>query len=139
MKRKSSPPLTLPSELLMELQPKSKKGRYHARKVQLAGQTFDSKMEADHYLVLLSRLQSGEIAGLTLQPQWEIIPKWKNPYTGKTVRAKRYTADFQYLENGRVIVEEVKSKATKTARDFSLRWHLIQVQHPEIEFRLVME
>lgn len=69
---------------------------------------FDSKREEKRYgeLVLLERL--GEISDLKRQPKFELIPKQDGE------RAVYYYGDFSYLQDGDLVVEDVKCKATIT-------------------------
>ena len=75
--------------------------------------TFDSMAEARRFDELHAMAKAGKIQGLTLQPEYEIIGQVK--HTGhRTMRKRKYIADFRYTKNGEVIVEDVKSKPTKT-------------------------
>lgn len=94
---------------------------------------FDSQVEYLRYLMLRSDEEAGRITGLTLHPQFVLIDKFKD-CDGKTERAVKYTADFQYVEDGRTVVEDVKSAATKTARDYPLRRKLFKHRYPHIRF-----
>ena len=77
-------------------------------KVHHNGMTFDSKVEFERYLQLLSMQQAGEISNLECHPKFELAPKFK--HDGKTIRAITYTADFQYIDHDSAlwIVEDVK-------------------------------
>lgn len=77
--------------------------------------TFDSQKEARRYDELMFELKAGLIRDLRLQPQFTLQESYKT-YDGKRVRAIRYNADFSYIQNGALVVEDVKSKATKTAQ-----------------------
>jgi hypothetical protein len=68
--------------------------------------TFHSKKEARRYDELCLLQKAGEITALQLQP------KFPFHVAGKLICT--YHADFQYLEkDGRVVVEDVKSAATR--------------------------
>ena len=60
-------------------------------------------------------LKAGLIRDLRLQPQFTLQESYKT-HDGKRVRAIRYVADFSYTREGTLVVEDVKSKATKTAQ-----------------------
>lgn len=97
-----------------QIQPQANEGRshkYNAQKTTIGDVTFDSKREAQRYPVLLARAAAGEIHDLQLQPRFELQPAFKD-VRGKTVRAIYYVADFQYVENGHIIVEDVKGMET---------------------------
>lgn len=84
--------------------------KYGNRKVEIDGITFDSAKEARRYQELKLLQRAGEIDDLQLQERFEIIPKTPGE------RAAYYTADFTYYDRrtGRLVVEDVKSRATKT-------------------------
>lgn len=94
--------------------------KYKAKKVVLDGIEFDSRKEAGRYSELKQMQQVGIIQDLRCHPEFELIPK-----CGKE-RAAKYHADFAYIEiaTGKLVVEDVKSKATKT-RDYILRRKLM--------------
>lgn len=76
--------------------------------------TFDSKREADRYLVLKSMEEDGDIEDLRRQVRYELIPAFD--VDGKHYRAVFYTADFVYVEDGKEIVEDVKGMKTDVYR-----------------------
>lgn len=86
--------------------------KFNAKKTVVDGIKFDSKAEARRYKALKEMERSGEIESLVLQPEYELQPHYRSPGTGKTVRAIKYRADFQYKENGKTVVEDVKGKKT---------------------------
>ena len=71
------------------------------------GVRFDSKKEARRYDELLTMLRAGLISDLRLQPQFTLQESYCTE-TGERVRAVRYRA------GGKLIVEDVKSTATRT-------------------------
>lgn len=77
--------------------------KYNAKKVQMYGQTFDSRKEAERYLVLRSMANNHIISGLQRQVKYELIPKQDGE------RAVSYIADFVYRDgSGKTVVEDVK-------------------------------
>lgn len=77
------------------------------------GVTFASKKEARRYQELKLLERAGEITGLELQPKWPLVVNG--------VGIAKYHGDFAYRDNkhrmeinGKLIVEDVKSTATKT-------------------------
>ena len=75
--------------------------------------TFDSKKELLRYSELKLLEKNGMISGLERQVSFELIPKQVE--NGRVVeRAVKYIADFTYYENGKLVVEDVKSPATRT-------------------------
>lgn len=83
------------------------RNKYKASKVTVLGREFDSKKEADRFLILCGKLNRGEIAGLRGQVEYELIPAQKKS-NGKTERGVKYIADFVYQKDGKTVVEDVK-------------------------------
>ena len=118
-------------------QPKQQK--YHNQPDERNGIRFDSRKEARRYDELMLMLHAGQIRDLKLQPQFTL----QEAYTtteGKRVRAIRYVADFSYSamppywknyaeqcpdDAWYQVVEDVKSKATKT-REYQMKKKLLQ-------------
>ena len=87
--------------------------KYHAEKDIREKLKFDSRKEARRYDALVLLLRRGEISDLRVQPEFTLIEAYTTP-DGERVRALRYRADFSYRRNGELIVEDVKSAATRT-------------------------
>ena len=104
--------------------------KYHAKKTELDGITFDSRKEAQRYAELKLLERSGAIHNLQRQVRYELIPAQKKD--GKTIeRACHYIADFVYEENGKTVVEDVKGYRTKEyvlKRKLMLQVHGIEVR-----------
>lgn len=104
--------------------------KYHAKKTELDGITFDSRKEADRYAELKLLERSGAIHNLRRQVRYELIPAQKKD--GKTIeRACHYIADFVYEENRKTVVEDVKGFRTKEyvlKRKLMLQVHGIEVR-----------
>lgn len=104
---------------------KPKESKYHNEPDSRGKLRFDSKKEARRYDELLVLLHAGKIRNLRLQAQYTLQESYITP-EGERVRAIRYVADFAYErptlpdQNGTVywlpVVEDVKSRATKTAQ-----------------------
>lgn len=90
------------------------RSKYHAKKTVVDGITFDSKREADRYLVLKSMEEDGTIEDLRRQVRYELIPAFD--VDGKHHRAVSYVADFVYRENGHEVIEDVKGVVTDVYR-----------------------
>lgn len=89
-------------------------GKYHARKTTVDGIVFDSRKEADRYLVLKSMEKDGAIENLRRQVRYELIPAFD--MDGRHYRPVYYVADFVYVEDGKEVVEDVKGMRTDTYR-----------------------
>ena len=98
--------------------------KFNAKKVTVDGIEFDSLKEANRYAELRALERAGKIKDLRMQEEFELIPR-----CGKE-RPAKYHADFSYIEvdTGRKVVEDVKSRATKT-RDYILRRKLMNWRH----------
>lgn len=90
------------------------RSKYHAKKTRVDGITFDSKREADRYLVLKSMEEAGTIEDLRRQVRYELVPAFD--VDGKRYRPVFYVADFVYVEDGKEVVEDVKGMRTDTYR-----------------------
>lgn len=90
--------------------------KYHARKTTVDDITFDSKREADRYLVLKSMEEEGVIEDLRRQVRYELVPAFD--VDGKHYRPVFYVADFVYVdkETGKEVVEDVKGMRTDVYR-----------------------
>jgi hypothetical protein len=87
--------------------------KYGNRKTTVDGVTYDSAKEARRGQELRLLERAGLITDLCAQVRYELLPAQKR--NGKLVeRPVYYIADFVYKENGEEVVEDVKSKATRT-------------------------
>jgi|TARA_R100000654_G_scaffold73729_1_gene106935 hypothetical protein len=68
-------------------------------------------------------LRTKEISDLELHPKFDLMVNG--------VKIGRYTADFRYKKGSDIIVEDVKSRATKT-RDYMLRKKILATYNPPI-------
>ena len=98
----------------------SSSNKYKAIKTEIDGIKFDSLKEGRRYgeLKLLERAHA--IKELQVHVRFSLDV---NGY-----HICNYTPDFTYLENGLLVVEDVKSTATKT-RDYLLRKKLMMAIH----------
>lgn len=88
-----------------------RESKYHAKKVIVDGITFDSQKEATRWSELKLMEKAGLIQNLQRQVKYELIPPYKDGK--KTIlRGCSYIADFQYEENGRLVVEDSKGMQT---------------------------
>ena len=105
------------------------KNKYGARRMWFDGNVFDSAAEKDRYIELKLLERAGQISKLALQPAFNII----QPQPGE--KGAKYTADFMYMENGKIIVEDVKSEITVKKPDYVLRRKLFKLKYPDYVFR----
>jgi len=99
------------------------RNKYNAIKQTYNGELFDSKKELKRYMELELLLRAKEITDLELHPKFDLMVNG--------VKIGRYTADFRYKNGSDIIVEDVKSKATKT-RDYMLRKKILATYDPPI-------
>ena len=108
--------------------------KYKAKKTIIDGITFDSKSEARRYEELKLLQRGGAIKHLSLQPRFMLQEGFKNIHTGKKERAIEYVADFQYDEEDRTIVEDVKGFKTadyKIKRKLFIKRYQSEYKHIE--------
>lgn len=96
--------------------------KYHSKKTIAYGIEFDSKKEAMRYRELKFLEASGKIENLKTQVKFVLLPAQKEPDTvgpkGGKIRGKvlerevSYIADFVYVEDGRMVVEDTKGVRT---------------------------
>ena len=99
---------------------------------------FDSKSEMQRYMQLLQSQGMGLISQLECQKRYELAPRLTHTvYKQLKTKIKaverlycnaiHYTCDFFYYdcEKQQYVIEEVKSKYTKTIRDYPLRRNLV--------------
>lgn len=86
------------------------RSKYRARKTTVDGITFDSRKEANRYLVLKGMEEDGVIENLHRQVRYELVPAFD--VDGRHYRPVYYVADFVYVEDGKEVVEDVKGVRT---------------------------
>lgn len=95
-----------------------KKSKYKNIKITVDGILFDSKWEAKRYGILRMRQHAGEITDLKLQVAFDLAVNG--------ISNGKYIADFTYLENGQLVVEDAKGVMTDT---FKLKKKLMKSIH----------
>lgn len=81
--------------------------KYHSAKVTVKGETFDSRHEAERWIILKASEKAGTIQKLRRQVKFELIPAQK--VNGKIAEhAVSYIADFVYEKDGVTVVEDAK-------------------------------
>lgn len=99
--------------------------KYHSRKIKRDGKTFDSVKEYKRFCELSLLQKAGAITDLQTQVKFELIPSQR--IDGKVVeRPCAYVADFDYLENGKRVVEDTKGFKTK---DYIIKRKLMLYVH----------
>lgn len=86
----------------------TKPSKYRAQRVDAEDGKFDSKLEFRRWRELKLLERAGVITELKRQVRISLIPR------SKYGREIAYVADFSYLEDGKLVIEDTKSEATKT-------------------------
>lgn len=118
------------------------KNKYNAKKMEVDGITFDSRLEGRRYIVLKAAQDNGHISELKTQVPFELLPnmyeevakqlKTKVKIIQKLVQRKViYTADFTYVKDGQLVVEDTKgsNKYLMYSRDYPLRKKMMYYFH----------
>lgn len=108
----------------MSAAPFAKRGnKYRAKKTVVDGITFDSKAEANRYVLLKLMEKANDITDLKLQPEY--------PLKVNGVMVCKAIWDFRYMEPGRgVVIEDVKGVRTPVYR---LKKKLFEALHPGLK------
>ena len=89
--------------------------KYNARKVEIDGYSFSSKIESEYYLYLKEQCKKGQIGDFTTQPRYLLQDKFKK--NGKSFRKIEYVADFEVMHrDGSIEVIDIKGFVTETAK-----------------------
>lgn len=103
--------------------------KYKNRKIENEDGKFDSAKEYRRFKELQILQRAGVISGLTCQATYVLAEPVKFSGESRAKPALRYVADFQYVENGKLVVEDVKSKITKENPVFRIKKHLMMSVH----------
>jgi hypothetical protein len=107
-------------------------GKYRAVKANCnAGHTHDSKREAIRCNELHALEAAGEISDLMIHPQyWFVINGRQLKHSNG--RRVGYKSDFEYVENGMLVTEDVKGVVV---RDWPLRRAVFKALFPHHDLR----
>lgn len=86
------------------------RSKYNNKKIKTSEGTFDSIKEYNRWCDLKLMQRAGLITGLARQQKFEVIPKQR--YKGKTILPAYYIADFVYMRDGKMVVEDCKGFKT---------------------------
>ena len=118
-----------------------KKGnKYKNEKVEFDGIKFDSKRERDRYMVLKDAERRGVISELKCQPKFTLIPaqyhEEEKQLKTKVKMVKKcdflaitYTGDFQYVKDGKVVVEDIKINPKVIPKEFKIKEKMMYYFH----------
>ena len=83
--------------------------KFHAKKINIQGETFDSMAEAKRWRDLTWLERGGVIRGLQRQVPYVLLPAQYDDSHKMIERSITYVADFVYYdEHGSLVVEDVK-------------------------------
>jgi len=94
-----------------------KPAKYRNTKCEHEGIKFDSQKERSRWFHLIQLQAAGEIRDLRLQVSF-VLTERKQRDDGTWERASKYVADFTYVRDGKLVVEDVKSEATRKNRAY---------------------
>lgn len=95
--------------------------KFGARRTTIDGISFPSLKEASRYAELVLLKQAGDISRLEIDAQTPI--QYRLEVCGVWVAT--YRPDFRYWERGQLVVEDVKSVATRKLRVYQLKKKLL--------------
>lgn len=98
--------------------------KYRNRITWCDGIRFSSEAEANRYQQLKLLERGNRISSLKLQVAFELAPAVQ--INGRKKPALRYVADFTYIENDRLVVEDVKGVVTQV---YAVKRHLMKSVH----------
>lgn len=117
-------------------------GKYNNTKVEIDGIKYDSKKESQRNAYLELMQKQGLISDLKRQVVFELIPtiyedkvvhlKTKDKIVQRVAqKAVTYKADFTYIKDGQLVVEDVKASASYAALDktFILKEKMMRYFH----------
>jgi hypothetical protein len=108
--------------------------KYGNHRVSIDGYTFDSKKEGRRYTELKLLARAGKITKLMLQPAFTLQDAFVDR-DGTPHKRIVYLADFSYTdEQGRTVVEDVKSEATAKDKVYVLKKKLFLKRYQEYVF-----
>lgn len=117
-----------------------KKTKYGNVKLVNAFGKFDSKREYERFLFLMQLEREGKISSLQRQVKYELLPPIyseevvvgvRKTKVKKTLQqhATTYTADFVYVENGELVVEDVKISPKMLPPEYVLKKKMLYYFH----------
>lgn len=106
-----------------------RKPKYRNHNIENEDGKFDSAKEYRRFKELQILQRAGVISDLTCQAVYVLAESVKFSNEARSKPALKYVADFQYTENGKLVVEDVKSKITKENPVYRIKKHLMMSVH----------
>ena len=107
---------------------KKKPAKYRNKPVIVDGVKFDSTREHSRYRTLLLMARAGLICDLRRQVRYELVPANLRA-DGTKELGVAYIADFVYTQDGRQVVEDLKSEITAKRPDYIIKRKLLLHVH----------
>lgn len=101
--------------------------KYRNRKVIASEGKFDSMKEYNRWLTLKLQEKTGYIKGLQRQVVYDLADSVM--LHGRRKPKIRYIADFVYIKDGLLVVEDAKSAITRINPVFRIKLHLMMAVH----------
>jgi len=112
-------------------------GRFFAKKAPCAaGHSHDSRSEAKRCDVLHQAQARDELSSLRVHPEFDFIING-NPVKMANGHKMKFTGDFEYMQDGSWIVEDVKAKNGFLNRDVPVKLALLRHIMPHITWKIV--
>lgn len=106
-----------------------KKHKYGAVKTMVDGIKFDSKLEADIYVLLKKLEKAGLVYNIRLQVPFLLLDSFKR-VDGKTIRKMTYKADFVFRkDNGEELVVDAKGMVLN---DFKIKKKIFEYKYNKV-------
>lgn len=100
--------------------------KFGAKKVVIDGEVFDSRKEYYRWCDLRLLERAGKIADLKRQVKYVLIPAQRDEQGKLIEREVSYIADFEYIQDGKKVVEDVKGyKRGAAYQHFSIKRKLM--------------
>ena len=102
------------------------RNKYGSKKIEENGEKFDSKLASSRWCGLLVAEKAGVISELKRQVPFVLAPSVKFYDEKRALPPMKYIADFTYVENGVLVVEDAKGVQTP---DFRIKRRLMISVH----------
>lgn len=112
--------------------------RYYSKKVDNEFGHFDSQVEAEYNYILVDREKKGEITNLERQKTFLIQDKFKMN-NGESIRKIEYLSDFSFVENGKLVIVDVKGSIYNIQDVFKIKWKCLKNIHRDCEFQIILK
>lgn len=114
-----------------------RKGRYgKSKKITIDGKAWDSTAEYERFINLSQMQKGGLITDLQTQVKFELVKSIKYSDSSRAKPALRYVADFSYIQDGKLVIEDIKGTMLENDPVFKIKRHLMLAIHG-IEVKII--